>query len=372
MIRNRSVLSKNSRSRLLIAGEVVLFVLLSSTALAIPPTPHSTLFGSGTAWNVATAGSGVAADSGANGAWLNPASLHSSHNELLGEGDIWGDISTVRGASPPLMRYGAGAIHYLNQGDRYSWAILYTPLSRQELGLSIGQTEVVNRSHFNQFALAMARDLGHNRYLGFGAAWTNGASESGVLVQPQDGDTLLHASLFAFNLGYQQRGERWNIGLNLQSPRFGTLGIERSLNVVNTRETIDKGFRDTWSVRAGVAHKGEWTTRTLDLYVSNPGFSRLDGDPLAGDDWTVEISASTRAPLGELVGGAVGLSWRLVDPDGVQQLTFGLGGSYEFSPDLTLYGGAGVLLGVGGKLSGTLLDDATPWVLRGGAIFHGD
>jgi hypothetical protein len=361
--------------RAAVAAALLLSVFSLSTvsAHALPPLPYETSFGSGSSWTVSTAGIGVAADSGAHGAAINPANLLSTSNELLGEADLWSAYSDVRGAAPADVRISTGAIHYITQASPiFAWGILYTPVNRYQTGLKYGSSEVLSRSQFEEISVAASFRLEGGRALGVQLGHVGGTSQSGVLLVPSDGDTLLTSNLWQLKAGYSKQWDSISGAVVFSLPAFGSVDVERPVNVTSRRVSDSYAMTGPLIVTAGLAKEQNGWTRAMDIRLMWLGIGGIDGETLPGNGLGLDAGVSARTRIEDIVDLTAGVNVRLIDPREISTVTIGFGTSYAFTEELRLYGGAGYQSGFGPGISGRPLEDASPWILRGGAIFHGE
>lgn len=346
--------------------------LLPSVVHARPTLPEATPFGYGTSWNIATAYSGAALDSGLVGGVMNPAAYVSSKNELLGEGQVYSNLSAQVGVTAPSLRWGAGSIGYLNRYKQITMALVYIPLESLESGYTYGTSQVVQRSQQSEISIATAIPLSERSSVGVQIGNIRGTSNDGVLQSEADGDTSLAPHLVEFRLGARYTGQRWSVALAVQAPPFGSISIDRPVNVTNRRESRDFSYRGSGSATLGIGYRTGQMMYAVDATVRNPGFSRIGDAAVSSDGIQADLSGSLRWQTTDMLQLTAGLSMRLVDPDSRKHLIFGIGGSYEPTPEITLIGGAGLMFGMGDGVKGIPLENVRPWVLRGGAIFHGE
>ncbi|MFH0883103.1 MAG: hypothetical protein V2A56_08960 [bacterium] len=346
--------------------------LLPCVSVARPSLPEATPFGFGTSWNVATASSGAAVDSGIVGGLLNPAALVSSRNELLGEGQVFGNTSAKLGITAANLRWGAGTIGYLNRYKDVTMAFVYYPLESFESGYSYETNEVVMRSQYAAMSAIVAFPVAKRISAGLQIGNIRGTSNDGVLLSESDGDTSLAPHLMDIRIGTRITGDAWSMSIAYQAPPFGSMSIDRPVNVTNRRESQTYSYRGSWATAIGIGYRRPQVVYSLDGTIRELGFRRFGGNEIPGDGLQADLSGSLRWKTTDRLQMTIGLSARLLDPNQQKHLIFGIGGSYEPTPEITLIGGAGLLFGVGDGSSGTPLENVHPWVLRGGAIFHGD
>ncbi len=354
-------------------GTVVLTAfLLSSDSFARPALPQGTPFAFGSSWNVATACAGAAVDSGLVGGILNPAALVSNRNELLGEGEVFGNISTSLGIKAADYRIDAGAIGYLNRYRKVTLAFVYTPLERLESGYTYGASRLVQSSQHSELAAIVAFPLSSRISAGLQVGNLRGTSNDGVLTNPADGDTSLAPHLLDLRVGARFNGDSWSGSFAMLAPPFGSVGIDRPVNVTARRTSSTYSYRGAWASSFGIGYRRRTVVWALDATVRDSRFRRFGGDELPGGGVQFDLAGSFRWAVSNPLRLTAGVSARLVDPEQEKHLIFGFGGSYDPTPDITLIGGAGLMFGTGEGLSGTALEHVRPWILRGGAIFHGD
>jgi hypothetical protein len=345
---------------------------LPGVSNARPSLPEATPFGFGTSWNIATAFSGAAVDSGLVGGLLNPAALVSSQNELLGEGQVFGNLSAKLGVSAANLRFGAGSIGYLNRYKKVTMAFAYYPLEALESGYVYETDKVITRSQHAALSAIVAFPVSRRISAGLEVGSIRGTSNDGVLLSASDGDTSLAPHLMDLRIGTRIIGKAWSFSMAFQAPPFGSVSIDRPVNVTNRRESRTYSYRGAWATTFGLGYRRSQVVYALDGTIRQLGFRRFGGNGIPGDGVQADLAGSLRWKVTEQLQLTTGLSARLLDPNQQKHLIFGIGGSYEPTPEITLIGGAGLLFGVGNGSSGTPLENVHPWVLRGGAIFHGD
>jgi len=353
---------------------LALLVLIASPIYSLPPEPRITQFGGGSALAIATANAGSALNVGVEGGIENPASLLTNKNEILGEGEAWGAFTTKNGTSPSEMRLGAGTIGYLSKLDNSVFALYYRPQQRMQAGAVYGVNEVISRIQFVEYAASLAIRVGSNSAFGFEVAMIQGNSQSGVIVNEQGGDTLFAAHLWDAKLGFRGVAGDLNWSLVMISPSMGAIDLEKPVNITNRRYAETLSYRGAWGISGGIGKKLDGVSYAVDVDLLNWGFRKLGDESLPGNDWILESGASIRWQATEQVLVTAGLSARLIDPDTElgNYITFGVGGGYLLSRAVTLTGGAGLLLPVGSGSDGYPVDDARPWIVRGGLNFHGE
>ncbi len=360
---------------------VLLALLLSAPVsaqpnIAFPLTyyfPQDITFGLGDAWSVGKASVGVALDRGVVMLARNPAAMNSGRNEIYGGAGLWGALATSSGFKAPEVHTSVGALGYMNSFGRGAVGAFWTPRSTYRAGAETPLSVIRNESFYREAGLAGSYRLSGRLSLGLSIAYFHGVGERGVEVEGGDDDTIEYRpAMLLPKLALHWDLGTWQLGALLEIPAQGTVKRDSDPEYTGPRLQDEYRISGGTALRLGAGRSFGPSALEAELELVDAGGIQVEDEPLTDGGMMLAAGISGHTPIIEGILLNAGAKFRFQDPEGYEHIVLGVGGLYQATPEVDLFGSAGVILPYGDGLKGTSLDKVTPWLLRAGAAFHGE
>jgi len=328
--------------------------------------------GKGDVWSMGSAFTGVAIDSGFSGGVRNPALSFVKRNEISGEGDAWNDIISQSHLESPSPRVGVGSIGYLVNIGTSIISFGYVAQTRFQSGVSHSQADIISRAELSSYSVGYAKNVSKKLNFGMDVGWLGGHANYGAKIETTDKDTSIVPSVFRTRIGLSGKTESLNWGIVVSLPQFGKYTIERPLDIRNKTYETELDYSGGMGIVAGLGRElGGYIIET-DFTFIETGSVKLDGENLENSAPVISLGVAGRHAFSENVEAVSGFRFRLSDPEERTYLLWGFGAKYKLNKDIDLFGSMQLMFPTVSNSNDTLLDDVTPWCLRGGFSFHGE
>ncbi|MBZ0265864.1 hypothetical protein K8I28_14485 [bacterium] len=326
--------------------------------------------GAGSAFTVGNAYTGAALDTGLAGGTINPAAYLSVRNEMILEADVWGSVSLQSGVKSPEPIPAFGSVYYLTRIKDNSLVISYRPARRFYAGGKYPVGELIHRSKFSEFEIAYATEIRQNLALGISAVWTNGTMATLEADNPHRLEKIHRAVLYDIRVGIQSRSGAVRWGVALEPPKFGNLRVGEPVNVGELRDYYDHDYTGGWGAVGGIGMLRGDVAFEFDASVHQADAIEISGYPTNAQGILASTGMSVRGQVQEKVHAFGGVHFNYSETEAGRHLLYGLGATYDATPDITIVGGIGILQPLDKNYAA--LDDVFPYDLRAGILYHGE